>query len=79
MNLVWNAGWAVSATLSGMLIQNFGYAVPFSVTAVLYLAATLSFWLSFRHVREDAPAPVAGESLVTEEVKGARGQPPLAE
>src|SRR5262245_5148410 len=28
-NLVWNAGWATSATLSGLLIVRFGYAVPF--------------------------------------------------
>ena len=36
INLVWNVGWAVSATLAGVIIQRFGYAVPFYMTAVLY-------------------------------------------
>jgi len=60
LNLLWNVGWAVSATLAGGIIQNFGYAVPFTVTGALYLAATGSFWLSFRHMREEGtPAPEA--------------------
>jgi len=29
MNLLWNVGWAVSATLAGLIIERFGYAVPF--------------------------------------------------
>lgn len=65
INLLWNVGWAMSATLSGVIIQNFGYAVPFSVTGVLYLAATLSFWRSFRHVAEQGGAP-APEALAAE-------------
>ena len=47
-NTVWNAGWAVSATMSGVLIQRFGYAVPFYVTATLYATAAITFYLSFR-------------------------------
>ena len=42
-NTVWNAGWAASATLSGLIIQRFGYAVPFYITAVLYATAALTF------------------------------------
>ena len=48
-NTVWNGGWAVSATLSGLIIQRFGYAVPFYITAVLYAVAALTFYFSFRH------------------------------
>jgi len=60
LNLLWNVGWAVSATLAGGVIQNFGYVLPFTVTGALYLAATTSFWFSFRHLRaEGAPAPEA--------------------
>ena len=47
-NTVWNAGWAASATLSGLIIQRFGYAVPFYITAMLYVSATLYFYSTFR-------------------------------
>jgi MFS family permease len=64
-NLVWNAGWAVSATLAGMVIQRFGYAVPFYVTAVMYFVAATSFFLFFRRTPEGGPAPGApGAGLI---------------
>jgi MFS family permease len=67
INLCWNVGWAASATLSGVVIQSFGYATPFSVCAVLYLAATVTFWLSFRNVTEGIAEPVpAAEALAAE-------------
>src|SRR5262249_49569116 len=58
-NLVWNAGWAMSATLAGIVIQHFGYAVPFYATAVLYFIAASTFYLSFRGVPEGAPGHTA--------------------
>ena len=74
-NLVWNVGWAASATLSGVLIQRFGYAVPFYVTAALYGIATLYFYAVFRrrgagpdtrpHVPPDDPG-TRGEGPFTE-------------
>ena len=51
-NMVWNAGWAVSATLAGVVIQRFGYAVPFYITAVMYFCAAASFYLAFRKMPE---------------------------
>jgi MFS family permease len=80
-NLVWNAGWATSATLSGVIIQRFGYDVPFYVTAFLYAVATAFFWLWFRR-RVPAAAtrkPPDAETLVTEEAKGSRGEGPFTE
>lgn len=73
-NLVWNLGWAVSATLSGVLILRFGYAVPFYVTAALYLGASLWLYRSFRHVVEGGHEPA-----LSEEAKGLRGEGPLTE
>jgi MFS family permease len=58
-NLVWNAGWAVSATLAGVAIQKFGYAVPFYITAGLYFCAASSFYLAFRRMPETAAAKEA--------------------
>jgi predicted MFS family arabinose efflux permease len=72
ITLVWNAGWAVSATLSGMVIQRFGYHVPFYVTAVLYALAASTFYLSFRHVPEGEAARRVPEHLD-------RGEGPLAD
>jgi len=73
-NLVWNAGWATSATLSGLLIVRFGYAVPFYVTATLYAGASLWLFRSFRHVPDRSQ-----ETPLSEEAKGLRGEGPLTE
>lgn len=55
---LWHAGWAVSSALAGLVIQRFGYAVPFYVTAVLYAAAVATLFFSFRRVQEPLHAPV---------------------
>lgn len=73
-NLAWNVGWAVSATLAGVVIQRFGYAVPFYITAVLYGAAALYFYRAFRGTPESG-----AESRLSEEAKGQRGEGPLTE
>ena len=78
-NLVWNIGWAVSATLAGLVIQRFGYAVPFYLTAVLYASAALWFYRSFRHVREVGPGGLDDETRLSEEAKGLRGEGPTTE
>lgn len=73
-NLVWNLGWAVSATLAGAIIERFGYAVPFYFTAALYLTAALGFYRAFRGRPESG-----GEVRLSEEAKGLRGDGPVAE
>jgi MFS family permease len=72
-NTVWNTGWAVSATMSGLIIQRFGYAVPFYITAVLYAVAALTFYFSFRRQPE-----VHAEIAVPAEV-AVRTESPIAE
>jgi MFS family permease len=74
INLVWNAGWATSATLAGVIIQRFGYAVPFYITAVLYATAAASFYAAFRTTPETQPA-----IRLSEESKGQRGEGPFTE
>jgi MFS family permease len=74
MNLVWNIGWAVSATLSGWVIQRFGYATPFYATATLYAGAAIYFYLSFRGLREEGLA-----MKLSDEQKGLRGAGPFTE
>ena len=66
--MVWNAGWAVSATLAGVVIQRFGYAVPFYITATLYAVASITFYLSFRNQPEvHAAGPLTPEVAVRTE------------
>ncbi len=57
INLVWNIGWAVSATFAGLVILHFGYAVPFYCTAALYGVAAVTFYLSFRRYRDSGERP----------------------
>jgi MFS family permease len=62
-NLVWNIGWAASATLAGLVIQRFGYAVPFYITAGLYFCAASTFFLSFRKLPEGEYALSLGDEI----------------
>jgi MFS family permease len=63
---LWHIGWATSAALAGLLIERFGYAIPFYVTAVLYSTAAITMFLAFRRVREPVAAQVpAGEAAAT--------------
>lgn len=73
-NTAWNAGWAASAALAGWMIREFGYTLPFMITAALYATAAAVFYLSFRHLPE-RPA----ELRLSEEQKGTRGEGPLTE
>jgi MFS family permease len=76
INLVWNLGWAASATLAGALILRFGYTVPFLVTAALYAVAALVFFLAFRRLPEREPEIA---STLAEEARALRGEAPLTE
>lgn len=55
---LWHAGWAVSSAVAGLVIQRFGYAVPFYVTACLYAGAAGTLFFAFRRVIEPLHAPV---------------------
>jgi len=69
-NMGWNIGWAASATLAGTVIDHFGYATPFYMTATLYLTAALTFFAAFRNTPESRePA-----ERLSEEAKGLRGE-----
>jgi predicted MFS family arabinose efflux permease len=52
INMVWNVGWAISATLAGVVIEHFGYAVPFYITAALYGTAASTMYFAFRGMPE---------------------------
>lgn len=74
INLVWNLGWAGSAVAAGTVIERFGYAMPFYVTAALYFTAATTFWAAFRRLPETDAEVRPGE-----EAKGLRADGPAAE
>lgn len=74
INLVWNLGWGVSALAAGGVIERFGYAMPFYLTAGLYFVAATTFWLAFRNVPETG----AGVRR-SEEARGLRAEGPASD
>lgn len=71
INLVWNVGWALSAVAAGSVIERFGFAMPFYLTAGLYFVAATTFWLAFRNVPE-----TGADVRLSEEAKGLRAEGP---
>lgn len=74
INLVWNLGWAVSTVAAGAVIERFGFAMPFYLTAVLYFVAATVFWLAFRGVPE-----TGADVRLSEEAKGLRADGPASD
>jgi len=74
-NMVWNVGWAVSSSVAGLIIERFGFSMPFYITATLYATAAITFYRAFRGTREPGVAPVR----LSEEAKGLRGEGPGTE
>ncbi len=46
--IAWTAGWGVSASVGGMLIERYSYAVPFFATSALYLLSTILIFTFFK-------------------------------
>lgn len=47
--IAWTAGWGVSASVGGYLIETFSYTVPFFTTSACYLISTYLLFTFFRH------------------------------
>jgi MFS family permease len=46
--IAWNLSWTVSAAASGWMMQRWGYAVPYYLTAACYAVSAVSYYLMFR-------------------------------
>jgi len=57
-NMVWQLGWAASASLSGWIMARYGYDYPYYLTALFYGAAATFLYRSFRNT------PAAGAGVV---------------
>lgn len=52
LSLSWFVAWSVSADIGGALIERAGYAQPLLIAALLYVAASILYWLFFHRVEE---------------------------
>jgi predicted MFS family arabinose efflux permease len=52
--IAWTAGWGVSASIGGYLIERFSYSIPFFATSILYLIST--FVIHFFFAKKDLTA-----------------------
>lgn len=64
--IAWNLSWTVSAAASGWMMQRYGYAVPYYLTAFCYAVSAVSFYLMFR--KHDRPG--GGMALAAPGVAG---------
>jgi MFS family permease len=48
MSMSWNLLWAASTAASGWMMQRYGYAIPYYLTAVCYAVSAVSYYLFFR-------------------------------
>lgn len=57
--IAWNLSWTFSAAASGWIMQRYGYAVPYYLTAGCYAISAVSYYLMFRkHDRPGDGAPM---------------------
>lgn len=60
LSLVFSTGWVIGPYVGGQVIEAHGYTPVFVAGAILYLTATLIFWLRFRNVEKNAVNPSQG-------------------
>lgn len=60
-NMVWQLGWAASASLSGWIMGRYGYDYPYYLTALFYGSAAIFLYRSFRRAPTSAGTGVAAE------------------
>jgi MFS family permease len=46
--IAWNLSWTISAAASGWMMQHYGYALPYYLTAGCYAVSAVSYYLMFR-------------------------------
>ena len=56
-NMCWYIGWAVSAALSGQVMERFGFEWPYYLTAFFYGVSAITFWAYFRSRESAAREP----------------------
>jgi len=52
LSLAWFVAWSVSADIGGTLIERRGYTEPLLLAALLYVLASVLYWLFFHRVAE---------------------------
>jgi predicted MFS family arabinose efflux permease len=52
LSLAWFLAWSVSVDIGGALIERRGYAEPLLIAAVLYVVASVLYWIFFKDIEE---------------------------
>ena len=47
--IAWTAGWGVSASIGGWLIERYSFTIPFFATSTFYLISTIIIFTFFKH------------------------------
>lgn len=58
-SMSWNLTWAASTAAAGFMVQRYGYAMPYYLTAACYAISAASYYLFFR--RMERPGAAAAE------------------
>lgn len=62
VSMSWNFGWAFSPMISGWLQVNYGFALPFLGTIILYTISVFLYWYFFwHHQPQETFVPVPGD------------------
>jgi len=64
--LAWGFFWSFSAVIGGWIIENYSYIVCFTITATVYMFATLPLLMLFGRVATEGTRPVPTISVKTE-------------
>jgi len=52
LSVAWLATWGLTANIGGMLIEKFGYQIPFTCTIFFYIISSLLYWKLLRPIEK---------------------------
>ena len=62
-SMSWNLSWAASTAVSGVIMQRYGYAIPYYLTAGCYAVSAVSYYLFFRNTEQHRGPEIGRASL----------------
>ncbi|HAW70514.1 MAG TPA: hypothetical protein DCX37_04920, partial [Firmicutes bacterium] len=65
LSLVFSTGWVIGPYVGGQVIEAHGYTPVFVAGAILYLTATLLFWLRFRNLEKNTSSSPNQDAFIS--------------
>jgi MFS family permease len=63
-SMSWNLAWALSTAFSGWMMQRYGYAVPYYLTAFCYAVSSVSYYLFFARMDSEMSKRTSPENNI---------------